>query len=221
MSVVFYGDPHGVWAPLLAAVRDEVPDAVVLLGDCDLSRPLRDELAEIFDAGVTVAFVYGNHEKDSSLFWDRLVGDHPDGNLHGGVSGLGPFAMAGLAGVFKRRIWLPPAEPVFRTRDELLRSLSHQQRWRRGVPLLHRDAIFPEDFRALEGKRVDILVAHEAPSTHPLGFRVIDELAHALAARLIVFGHHHASSTGTTADGIRTVGLAKAEVFRLRAGDLP
>ena len=38
MSVVFYGDPHGVWAPLLAAVRNEVPDAVVLLGDCDLTR---------------------------------------------------------------------------------------------------------------------------------------------------------------------------------------
>ena len=52
----------------------------------------------------------------------------------GGVSGLGPFAVAGLAGVFKQRIWLPPADPVFRTRDELLRSLSHQQRWRRGRP---------------------------------------------------------------------------------------
>ena len=221
MSLVIYGDPHGDWRPLLEAVALDRPAAIVILGDCDLGRPLRVELAPVFAAGVEVAYLYGNHEKDLPGFWDNLVGDHPGGLLHARVQRLGPYEVAGVAGVFKQRIWLPPAAPLFDGRAAYLRRLTHQERWRLGLPLRQRDAIFPEDLRALVGRRANILVAHEAPSTHPHGFAALDDLASALRVRLVVHGHHHASLTGMTADGIAVIGLGKAEVLRLGAGDLP
>ena len=108
MSLVIYGDPHGDWRPLLEAVALDRPAAIVILGDCDLGRPLHVELAPVFAAGVEVAYLYGNHEKDLPGFWDNLVGDHPGGLLHARVRRLGPYDVAGVAGVFKQRIWLPP-----------------------------------------------------------------------------------------------------------------
>ena len=221
MSLVIYGDPHGDWRPLLEAVALDRPAAIVILGDCDLGRSLHVELAPIFAAGVEVAYLYGNHEKDFPGFWDNLVGDHPKGLLHARVRRLGPYNVAGVAGVFKQRIWLPPAAPLFETRAAYLRQLAHQERWRGGLPLKQRDAIFPEDFRTLEGERADILVTHEAPSTHPHGFAALDDLARVLRVRLIVHGHHHTSLTGVTADGIAVIGLCKAEVLRLSAEELP
>ena len=168
MSLVIYGDPHGEWRPLLQAVADDRPAAIVILGDCDLVSPLHVELAPVFAAGVEVAYLYGNHEKDLPGFWDNLVGDHPG-----------------------------------------------------GLPLRQRDSIFPEDFRALVGKRADILVAHEAPSTHQHGFAALVDLARALRVPLVVHGHHHTSLQAVTPDGIAVIGLGKAEVLRLSAGDLP
>ena len=55
MSLVIYGDPHGDWRPLLEAVALELPAAIIILGDCDLGRPLHVELAPVFAAGRTVA----------------------------------------------------------------------------------------------------------------------------------------------------------------------
>ena len=219
-GLILYGDPHGDWQPLLEAVALDRPAAVIILGDCDLVRPLHVELAPVFAAGVEVAYLYGNHEKGSSSFWDNLVGDHPGGLLHAGVRRLGHYDVAGVAGVFKQRIWLPPAAAQFDSRASYLQKIAHYERWRGGLPLRQRDAIFPEDFQALAGKHADILVTHEAPSTHPHGFAALDDLAQVLHARLIIHGHHHTSLTGVTAGGIMVIGLGKAEVLRLHAGDL-
>ncbi len=221
MSLVIYGDPHGEWRPLLAAVAEEASHAVVILGDCDLVRPIHLELAPVFAAGVEVRFLYGNHEKDLARFWDNLVGDHPDGLLHARVARLGSFAVAGIAGVFKRRIWLPPDPPVSRSRAGFVRQLAHHERWRGGVPLKQRDGIFPEDFLALADARADILLTHEAPSSHRHGFAALDDLAHGMGVRLVVHGHHHQSCVGVTRHGTKVIGLAKAEVLLLRQGDLP
>jgi hypothetical protein len=126
---------------------------------------------------------------------------------------------AGLPGVFKPRVWYPRADapsdridpPHFHTRDAFLRSLRPDEHWRGGLPLWHRDTIFPEDFDRLRGERFDVLVSHEAPSSHPHGFADIDRLAEAGGARLIVHGHHHQSYDATLPSGIRVRGLSLAE----------
>jgi len=221
MSLVIYGDPHGEWRPLLAALAEVAPAAVVILSDCEQAPPIRVELARVYAAGVEVAYVYGSHGKDSAGVWDNLAGDHTAGLLHARVARLRPFAVAGTAGVFKQRIWLPPATAMFETRAAFVRQFAHHERWRGSVPLKQRDGIFPEDFLALADARTDILVTHEAPSSHRHGFTALDDLARGLGVRLVVHGHHHGSCAGVTGDGIRVIGLAKAEVLLFREGDLP
>src|SRR3546814_7311025 len=64
MAVTFYGDPHGSFGPLLAEWEKRRPNHVVLLGDMDLERPLKDELEPLFRAGTTVWWILGNHDSD-------------------------------------------------------------------------------------------------------------------------------------------------------------
>ncbi len=226
-GVIFYGDPHGEWGPLRVACRDERPDAAVILGDCDLARPLRIQLASLFGAGIPVHWIPGNHDTDKAEYYDYLWGDHPAGILHARCCRIGGMAVAGLGGVFKGRIWLPQlnnggaAEPVHASRKACLRRLPRQERWRDGLPLGMRDAIFPEDVDALKRWHADVLVTHEAPSCHRHGSVGIDQAAMHCRARLIVHGHHHESYEGALPSGALVRGLAKAEIFRLREKDLP
>jgi predicted phosphodiesterase len=211
--VIVYGDPHGRWTPLLRACDAHHPSAVIIVGDCDLARPLREELASLWEAGIAVHYIVGNHDTDTVEWWDRLVGDHETGNLHGRVRSIGGFEVAGLGGVFRERIWNPEDDspPRFRTREQFLGAVAPSQRFRRWLPLKHRSTIFPEDFDRLAQERADVLVVHEAPSTHENGFRAIDDLGAAMRARLIIHGHHHRSYEAMLASGVRVRGLGLAE----------
>jgi hypothetical protein len=88
------------------------------------------------------------------------------------------------------------------------------------LPLFHRDTIFPEDFDRLAAIGCDILVTHEAPSSHPHGFAAIDALAAACGARLIVHGHHHQSYAAELGNGIKVRGLGLAEPWLPAPADL-
>lgn len=222
-GIIFYGDPHGEWRPLLRACREERPEAVVLLGDCDLAAPLRQQLAPIVDAGIRLRWIHGNHDTDVPEWYDRLWGDYPEGGLHGRCIRLGGLEVAGLGGVFHSDIWEPrswPAAALHASRRDYLKQLSRSDYWRGGLSLRRRSAIFPEDVEALRDLRADVLATHEAPSAHRHGFAGIDMAAAACCARMIVHGHHHQSYAATLPDGTRVRGLAKAEVLRLRPEDV-
>ena len=220
---MFYGDPHGEWRPLMRACAEEHPDGVVVLGDCDLSMPFRQQLRPLLGAGVRVRWLPGNHDTDTEAFHDHLWDDYPEGNIHGRWERVGDLTIAGLGGIFKERVWYPRlelAEPVHASRRDYMRSLRPRERWRGGLPLDMRDAIFPEDVRALAELRADVLVTHEAPSTHRYGFVGIDEAARLCRARMVVHGHHHESCDGVLPTGVHVQGLARAKVLRLRPEDL-
>ena len=222
-GVVFYGDPHGEWRPLLRACAEERPDGVVLMGDCKLKARLMERIGAVFDTGVPIRWIPGNHDADKVAYHDNLWGDYPQGNLHATWGKMGDLIVGGLGGVFKERVWYPrfgDAEPVHASRQACLRQLRHGDRWRGGLPLRLRDAIFPGDAAALAKLRVDVLATHEAPTSHKHGFVGIDAAAAACRARLVVHGHHHESYVGATASGIPVRGLAVAEVFRLRPEDI-
>jgi hypothetical protein len=68
-------------------------------------------------------------------------------------------------------------------------------------------AIWPEDVEALASQRADVLVTHEAPSSHPAGVAAIDALARAMGATLIVHGHHHVSYLAAAEDGLCAMGV--------------
>ena len=221
-GVIIYGDPHGDWEPLLTACRDERPDAVVILGDCDLELPLHQQIGSVFDAGIRVRWIPGNHDVDTVRYHDNLWGDFPEGNLHARWEEVDGLIVAGLGGVFKERVWYPRfdmAKPVFASRHAYLRQVALADRWRGGLPLHARDTIFPEDAEVVARFRAHFLVTHEAPSYHRHGFVGVDMVAAACRARLIVHGHHHESVEGRLPNGTRVRGLAKAEVLRLREAD--
>jgi hypothetical protein len=179
--------------------------------------PLRQQLAPLFAIGWAVHWILGNKDTETEAAFDNLVVDFPEGDIGGKVIEVAGLRIAGLGGVFKPRIWDPSADepPSFATRDAFLASLDAREHWRGGLPLWHRDSIFPEDFSRLAQLRFDVLITHEAPSSHRHGFAAIDRLAEAGAARLVVHGHHHESYAAKLANAIDVRGLAVAEPWLL------
>ena len=59
-GILFYGDPHSSWGNLLDEYTRRPAHAVVLLGDCELDRPLLDVLKPIAADGCPVFRIYGN-----------------------------------------------------------------------------------------------------------------------------------------------------------------
>ena len=221
--IVIAGDPHGNFPPILRACSAQEPGTLILVGDCDLKVPLRRMLASLLTLGWDVRWILGNRDTDTQAPYDNLVTDFPEGDFGRKVIEIGGLRIAGLPGVFKPRVWHPKPEephgridpPRFNTRGEFLASLNQREHWRGGLPLWHRDTIFPEDFAALAKHRFDVLISHEAPSSHRHGFAVIDRLAEVAGARLIVHGHHHESYSATLPNGIHVRGLAVAEPWVL------
>jgi predicted phosphodiesterase len=222
--IVIAGDPHGNFPPILRACAAEEAGTLVLLGDCELRVPLRDTLASLFRLGWDVRWILGNKDAETEAVFDNLATDYPEGNIGGRVIEVAGLRIAGLGGVFKPRIWYPRADepngqiepPGFNTRREFLDSLKPGELWRGGLPLWHRDSIFPEDLAQLAQQRFDVLVTHEAPSCHRHGFTVIDQMAASAGARLIVHGHHHESYAAKLTNGIYVRGLAVAEAWELQ-----
>ncbi|CAN7173640.1 metallophosphoesterase [Variovorax paradoxus] len=196
-TLMFFGDPHGDFESVIAAVERFRPKAIVLLGDLQARRPLQVELAPILDL-TEVYFIHGNHDTDSVPDYDNLFGSElADRNLHGRIVEIAGYKVAGLGGIFRSKIWdprRPIEEAAFFSADALRRSMRPEAQWRGGIARRHRSTIFPEDYqRLLRSPPADILVTHEAPAVHPHGWKAIDELAEALGVQLVAHGHHHQS----------------------------
>lgn len=213
--ILAVGDPHGNFKPAIEACLDLRPEACILLGDCDLERPLREEMAPVFDAGIRVLWIPGNHDADREHWHDHLFLSHPEGNLHGRVVTVGGWRIAGLGGVFRYDLWYPKEgdeEGRWRTREDFLAAgCPPNSRWRDGLPLKHRATIFPEDINTLSETPIDILVTHEAPTSHEYGFGGIDLLAEVAEVKLVIHGHLHTSYDGQLPSGARVKGLGRAE----------
>ena len=211
--ILFGGDPHGNFAPILRACLAQRPGTLILVGDCDCPAPLSQLLAPAIERGWTVLWIVGNHDTETACAYDNLTGHAGDLGLR--VATIGGLRIGGLPGVFKPRVWQPDEPPSFLTRAAFQAALRPNEALRGGLPLFHRDTIFPEDFDRLAGLGCEVLVTHEAPSSHPNGFAAIDRLAANCGARLIVHGHHHRSYAAVLANGIRVRGLGLAEPWML------
>ncbi len=200
----FAGDTHGSLKHVVEHVRyareaGQGPDAIILLGDIDSPRPLHLELAEI--AGITEIFwIPGNHDSDDNTAWHNLVSSElAHANLHCRVAELAGRRVAGLGGIFRKRIWSPPDPPEFQT-YEAWRTAQIRRRptkdW--GVAETteerrHRTSIFPGCIDSFNQQRADILVSHEAPECRGdgRGWRAVGEMARGLGVRYAFHGHHH------------------------------
>lgn len=204
--ILFCGDPHSRFDHIVAAVQKHCPEAVVLLGDIEAPLALDACLAPILHA-TDVWWIPGNHDTDSDASHDHLWNsDLCARNLHGRIEEIAGFRIAGLGGVFRGRIWAPPDAPTYASPEDYLQRSGKGNRWRGGLPRKHRSTIFPSDVARLGELRADLLVTHEAPSTHPHGFAEFDALAQRLGVRRLFHGHHHGDYRARIAD-IEVVGV--------------
>lgn len=191
MSIFFCGDPHGRFEHIVKAVQQHRPEAIVILGDLQAKRPLEYELSTILSL-TEVWWIHGNHDTDNEVDYDNLFASAlADRNLHGRVVDIAGVRIAGLGGIFRRQIWMPPDLAKFETPEAYLAQCGKGNWWRGGLPRKHRSSIFPSDCSQLMGQGADILVSHEAPTSNAHGFQAIDELARALQVKVAFHGHHH------------------------------
>jgi predicted phosphodiesterase len=224
MSLIFIGDIHQNWHHVergLSALPSP-PAAAILLGDMECTAPLDRLAAPLLDRGIAVHWIHGNHDYDGGTeMWLNLVDAARNprtarGALHGRVTEIAGLRVAGLGGTFESQVWSGAAAPRVRRRADLPAALAATRpdlgsvQAAASARILGATAIWPEDVDALASQQADVLVTHEAPSSHPAGVPALDALARAMGAWLIVHGHHHVTSHATAGDGLRVVGAGDA-----------
>lgn len=184
------GDPHGSFSHIVDFVRANHPDVVFLLGDMESRRPLNVELKDILDS-TQVYWIHGNHDTDSeasykNLFKSTLV----ENNLHGRVVTILGLRVAGLGGVFRKKIW-DGNHIKYESPEQYVRMCGKGNLWEGGLPLRHRSSIFPSDILRFTSASADFLLTHEAPDMHPFGSAQLTKLATNLGVQNAFHGHHH------------------------------
>jgi predicted phosphodiesterase len=218
-KILFAGDPHGNFKPLITAVQTHQPQAVVLLGDYDLDRPLENYLKEIL--GITeIWWIPGNHDfetpnKYKNLFHSALANN----SLHLKVMEVAGIRIVGLGGIFLGRVWYPPLPPKWKDKAHYL---STQKLYSKNtdMSLKYKSAIWYDEFQALKSLKADILVSHEAPGSHRHGFHVISELAAAMDVKTVFHGHLHENYSSTIKKNIQVHGVANSTVANLSGNTL-
>ncbi len=198
------GDPTGSSTTFLKAIDEFHPNAIIILGDLTPDRSL-DEIFK--DIGETKVFwIPGNHDTDSDLIYDRIWrSKFATNNLHGKVLDVCGVKVAGLGGVFRGQIWMPPASPCYSSPGVFIKKLGKATTWRGGLP---RGAIaqlfFSSVYDKLKECKADVLVTHEAPSIHAKGFECLDILADQLGVKYFFHAHQHESrNTVSSTDLLR------------------
>ena len=171
--ILFAGDPHGDFEPLIAAVETHQPEAVVLLGDYELKEPLEQCLKAIKDK-TQIWWIPGNHDFDLPIHHHNLFNSQLAGwGLHLKVKEIAGLRIAGLGGIFLGRVWYPPRAPKWQSKQHYLSSLSVKHEPEQ-LSLKYQSAIWYDEWVALKKLKADVLVTHEAPRSHKHGFIAID-----------------------------------------------
>ncbi len=218
-KILFAGDPHGNFNPLIDAVKRYLPEAIVLLGDYDLKRPLEHYIYSIMDK-TQVWWIPGNHDFDIPLHHENLFSSQLSKNsLHLKIKDIAGLRIAGLGGIFLGRVWYPPTAPKWKSKKDFIRG-QHSDSKFSGLSLKLESAIWPDEVAKLKELKADILVTHEAPRSHRHGFIAIDQLAEAMGVKKVFHGHLHEHYAAQIRKGIKVFGVGKAMVSDLLGHDL-
>ncbi len=218
-KILFAGDPHGDFDPIIDAALKYYPEAVVLLGDYDLKNPLEKYLRQI-SYKTQIWWIPGNHDFDppyhhKNLFSSQLANQ----GLHLKVKDIAGLRIAGLGGIFLGRVWYPPNKPKWQKKQHFL----EHQRLKSGsnsLSLKYQSAIWPDEYEKLKQLKADILVTHEAPKSHRHGFFAIDQLAESMGVSKVFHGHLHEHYAAKIKKNIQVYGVNRAQVTDLSGKDV-
>lgn len=212
--ILFAGDPHGNFAPLITAVHKHQPEAVILLGDYDLEKPLESYLQEISQL-TEIWWIPGNHDFQTPNRYHNLFNSAlKDNGLHLKVTEVAGLRVAGLGGIFLGRVWYPPKQAVWTGKQQYLQNKPVGDNPPH-LSLKYLSAIWPDEFEALKTLKADILVTHEAPGSHRHGFHVIGDLAFAMGVKRIFHGHLHENYNRIIKNNINVHGVANQSIADL------
>lgn len=219
-EVFFCGDPHGGFDHIIQAGKEHRPKAMIILGDLQPPAPLHEVLADILPF-VDVWWIPGNHDTDNDYFYDRLWRSELAGhNLHGRVAMVNGIRIAGLGGVFRGQIWMPPQAPNYMSAGAFIRRIGRGNMWRGGLPRRHRTSIFPSTYDNLITQKADVLVTHEAPGCHRKGFLAVDQLAKTMQVKYLFHGHQHEDRHYPTYYGFTPRGVGYRGIVNLLGDDI-
>ena len=78
-GILFYGDPHSNWAPLLYSVNELRPKSVFIFGDLidktqgpKALEDTRQVLLELLNKQIVVRIVLGNHDADTDVIYNLM-----------------------------------------------------------------------------------------------------------------------------------------------------
>lgn len=218
-KILFAGDPHGNFEPLILAVNKYHPEAVVLLGDYDLKKPLQDYIHEIIGK-TKIWWIPGNHDFNPPIHHENLFSSQLAGQgLHLKVVEIAGIRIAGLGGVFLGRVWYPPRSPKWKSKQHYLDTALSNTNFTE-LSLKYQSAIWHDEWAELKKLKADILVTHEAPRSHRHGFNAIDQLAEAMGVKKVFHGHLHEHYSATIGDEIQVFGVRNANVVDLLGNEL-
>lgn len=172
-------------------------------------------------------WIFGNHDSDYLDFFKNHNSMADRRNLHCRLIEIEGVRIAGLGGVFRaKKFEIDQATRLAEV--DLDCSHDYREAWiklRRGGRAYPVDftSIFPDDLKsllALAG-HADVMVTHEAPESHPLGFQLIGDIARAMGVRMLVLGLLHERYSATLDGGISVegIGMARPKVFSGYATD--
>lgn len=115
--------------------RNTIPQPSSCWVTCKPKDRWRSSRPRILDK-TEVWFIHGNHDTDSEADHDHLFGSAlADRNLHGRVVEIAGLRIAGLGGVFRGKVWTPPAPATFENFKQYLARCGKGNFWRGGLPL--------------------------------------------------------------------------------------
>lgn len=190
-QLLFFGDTHGCFDHVNDLVHTHKPEAIIFVGDLQPKKPLHVLLGGLEQIS-QVWFIHGNHDADTE-YQEQLVFKSlwSCRNIHGKVITLpSGLRVAGLGGVFRGEIWMPPAEPKFTSWTAYAKERKHKHNFAM-KQRRHRTTIFPNTFKKMYSLETDVFVTHQAPSQHDMGFSCLDHLARGMSTKYWCHGHHH------------------------------
>lgn len=218
-EILFAGDPHGNFQPVVDAVNRFKPKAIILLGDYELKQPLECYINSILNK-TQIWWIPGNHDFEPQIHYHNLFNSKlADRGLHLKVREIAGVRIAGLGGIFLGRVWYPPSIPKWKSKDHFL-SKQKKTTEKSSLSLKYKSAIWPDEWADLKKIKADILVTHEAPKSHRHGFVAIDQLAESMGVKKVFHGHLHEHYSAKIRRGIDVYGVANARVVDLSGNQL-
>jgi predicted phosphodiesterase len=218
-KILFAGDPHGNFVPVISAVLKHQPAAVILLGDYELKRPFEEYLEQIIDK-TRIYWIPGNHDFEPAIHHHNLFSSKlSEQGIHLKVIEVAGLRIAGLGGIFLGRVWYPPNQPKWRSKQHYLDRKPSNARYSK-LSLKYQSAIWPDEWAALKALKADILVTHEAPKSHRHGFIAIDKLAEEMGVKKVFHGHLHEHYSARIRKGIQVFGVGNAKVADLLGNEV-